>query len=209
MNNNSSSSNIRVWLPIISYILVIFALTPFLPRITEHTARLLNLTLRQFDIWLRNIILVGLPVFLVAYMIHEHRYKQQSTYFALGIIFAWGAILVGNFGAPVEASHLLEYGGLSVLAFYKLRYRYIKVRSAPLYMAAALLTVSIGALDEFYQGWLPDRFQRYYDFNDIITNASSGMLGLIYVWGVMRPGPLVKRVRSILKGGRKGGSGSI
>lgn len=204
MNRDTSPSNIRAWLPIISYILVIFALTPFLPRITEQAARLLHLTPKQFDIWLRNIILVGLPIFLVAYMIHEHRYKQQSTYVALGIMFAWGYVLVGNFGAPVEAAHLLEYGGLAILCFYKLRHRYVEVRSAPLYLAAALLTLAIGALDEFYQGWLPDRFQRYYDFNDIITNASSGMLGLIYVWGVMRPGPLAKRVKSIFKGGRRG-----
>jgi VanZ family protein len=70
-----------------------------------------------------------------------------------------------------------------------------------LYVAAALLTLGVGVLDEVYQGWLPNRC---FDVNDIITNGSSGVLGLIYVWGVMRPGPLRQRFYSILKGGHKG-----
>jgi hypothetical protein len=198
---SNASSSIRVWFPITTYILIIFALTPFLPEVTEWAANLLNLPLNQFDIWLRNSIITGLALFLVAFMIYEGRYRQQSTYVALGIIFAGGAMLVGNFEAPVEATHLLEYGGLAVLTFYKLRHHYTEVRSAPLYLAAALLTLAVGILDELYQGWLPNR---YYDINDIITNGGSGILGLIYVWGVMRPGPLSQRVRSILKGGQRG-----
>ena len=128
-------------------------------------------------------------------------FSGTTTYVALAIIFAWGAKLVSGFGAPAEATHFLEYGVLSVLIFYKLRNRYVEVRSAPLYLAAALLTLGVGTLDELYQGWLPNR---YYDLNDIVTNGSSGALGLIYVWGVMRPGPLWQRINSIFKGGHKG-----
>jgi VanZ family protein len=204
MSKASPTSNTRAWLPVFIYILVIFALTPFLPKITKSAAHLFNLPIKQLDIWLRNIVIVGLSGFLIAFMIYRGRYKQQSTYVALVIIFVWGAKLVGGFGAPVEATHFLEYGALAVLVFYKLRYRYIEVRSAPLYLTAALFTLVVGALDELYQGWLPDRFTRYYDFNDIVTNGSSGVMGLIYVWGVMRPGPLRERIGSILKGGRKG-----
>jgi hypothetical protein len=204
MNKTSRSSLIKVWAPVIIYILIIFALTPFLPEIIKSVANILNLTIKQFIIWLRNVVIVGLALFLIAFMIYQGRYMQQSTYVALVIIFAWGGKLVAGFGSPAEATHFLEYGGLAVLIFYKLRNRFLEIRSAPLYMVAALLTITVGVLDELYQGWLPAQFNRYYDFNDIVINASSGILGLIYVWGVMRPGPLRQRVKSILKGGHKG-----
>lgn len=204
MKETHPSSHLKAWMPIAIYIVIIFALTPFLPKITKQAAGLVNLTTRQFDIWIRNIVLVGLPLSLIAIMIQQGRYKEQSTYFALAIIFACGAGLVGNLGAPVEATHFLEYGGLAVFSFYKLRRRYKDMRSGPLYLAAGILTVVVGGLDELYQGWLPARYTRYYDFNDIFLNAASGVLGLIYVWGVMRPGPLNQRINSIFKGGRKG-----
>ena len=152
-----ASSNLRAWLPVIVYILIIFATTPFLPDIIRSTASLLNLPLTQFLIWLRNGVIAGLILFLAALMISKKRYKQQSTYAAMAIILIWGAKLVSDFGSPAEATHFLEYGGLSVLIFYKLRGRYLKTRSGVLYMAAALLTLGVGVLDEFYQGWIPGR----------------------------------------------------
>ncbi len=200
-NVSLSSSFVKEWLPVATYILVIFILTPVLPQVVEYTAKLLQVQLGLFTIYLRNITIVGLALFLIAFMIYKERYKQQSTYVALGIIFVWGAILVNNFGAPAEATHLLEYGGLAVLLFYKFRKHFAAVRSAPLYLAAATLTLTVGILDEIYQGWLPNR---YYDLNDIFTNASSGILGLVYVWGVLRPGPLRERFKSILNGGQRG-----
>ncbi len=206
MNDTPSAFPIKEWLSVAIYLLAIFALTPFLPQLVEFVAELLRVPVELFTIWLRNIIIAGLILFLTAFMIYEGRYKQQSTYVALGIIFVWGAILVNNFGAPAEATHLLEYGGLAVLLFYKFRRRYVKIRSAPLYLAAAILTLAVGILDELYQGWLPNR---YYDLNDIITNASSGILGLVYVWGVMRPGPLRERVKSIFVGGQRGAKHNV
>lgn len=201
MSETSTSSGIKVWMPVIIYVLIIFATTPFLPDIIRAIARFLNVPLKQFLVWLRDGVIVGLILFLIAIMASRERYKQQSAYAAMIIIFAWGTKLVSDFGSPAEATHFWEYGGLSILIFYKLRYNYLKSRSGPLYLAAALLTLGVGVLDELYQGWLPDR---YYDFNDIIINVSSGILGLIYVWGVMRPGPLMQRVKSVLRGGHKG-----
>lgn len=201
MNETSSSSFFQQWSSVIIYVSVIFILTPFLPVLVETTAHFLNMSIQEFTLWLRNIILAAIILSFLAIMISHERYKQQSAYVALMIISVWGAMLVRGFGAPVEATHFLEYGGLSILIFCKLRNNHIKMRSAPLYVAAALLTLGVGVLDEIYQGWLPNR---YFDVNDIITNGSSGILGLIYVWGVMRPGSLRQRFHSILKGGHKG-----
>lgn len=201
MQEKPSSSFIDEWSAIFLYVLVIFILTPFLPFVIEKTAHLFNLSIQAFTLWLRNIILAGLILYFTAIMVFQERYRQQSTYVALMVILVWGAILVNGFGAPAEAAHFLEYGGLSILIFYKLRHNHARMRSAPLYVAAALLTLGVGVLDELYQGWLPNR---YFDVNDIITNGSSGVLGLIFVWGVMRPGSLRQRFHSILKGGHKG-----
>jgi len=201
MNEKPSSSFTYEWFAIFIYVSVIFILTPFLPVIIENTAHLLNLPIQTFCLWLRDIVLAGLILYFTAIMVFQERYRQQSAYLALMVIFVWGAILVKGFGAPAEAAHLLEYGGLSILTFYKLRHNHSGLRSAPLYVAAALLTFGVGVLDELYQGWLPNR---YFDVNDIITNASSGVLGLIYVWGVLRPGPIRQRFHSILRGGHKG-----
>ncbi len=203
-NSPPIPSNTSTWLPVILYVALMFTLTPYLPKIVIFLAESMGLSLKAFVILLRDFTIITLGLLLIILMIHRKRYKEQSSYLALCLIFIWAGVLVNNLGSPADATHLAEYGVLSILVFYKLRRRYTGIRSAPLYIAAAVFTICIGILDEYYQCWLPREYRRYFDVNDMLINAGSAILGLIYVWGIMRPGPLKQRLGSILKGGHKG-----
>jgi hypothetical protein len=70
-------------------------------------------------------------------------------------------------GTPVEALHLLEYGGLGALAFRALSFR---IHDPAVYGAAALLGASVGIVDEGLQWLIPERV---WDLRDIGMDAAA------------------------------------
>lgn len=89
--------------------------------------------------------------------------------------------IVLSYYEPIEATHLLEYGLLSVLIIYALAGEKHRPFPINLYYKAALITLLIGIADEIHQGSLPNRV---FDVNDILINAISGVLGLFFLWGM-------------------------
>ncbi len=175
---------IWVWCPIFIYVCVIFLTTPILPDIVRFLASILGLSLKELLQYLKWTIIIGGSVFIIAHIILNQRHTYLRTYLTLGVVFGVGYLLVSNFASPAEATHLLEYGGLSIFSFFRLSKLYPEAKPSRLYLWSGLLTLAVGVADEIYQGWLPNR---YYDFNDIITNVVSGLLGLIYLEGIVRP----------------------
>lgn len=103
-----------------------------------------------------------------------------------GIYGAW-TLHLGQ-GAPEEAVHFLEYGGLSLLAFRALSHRH---RDQGIYIAATLLCAIAGTFDEILQWLIPGR---YWDFGDVALNVSSGSLMQAALWGGMPPAWLERGV---------------
>lgn len=111
------------------------------------------------------------------------------VYFNLNSIRRWGAVsaiwfftllavfalFISSLEQPVERLHLIEYAVMGWLSHRAARLRHDRWRS---YALAALVTVSLGWLDEAIQFWIPDRV---YDNRDVLLNGAGGALGLCFV----------------------------
>jgi len=73
----------------------------------------------------------------------------------------------------VERVHLLEYGGLSILLYIAFNRKLHNIISVPL---ALILTYLVGLGDEVIQSFLSNRVA---EIRDGVTNAVSGLLGLV------------------------------
>ncbi len=175
---------LRRWRGTGLYVIIIFLTTPWLPEVVKLAARWSGLSIDQLVNYIKLVTLSGLAIALPLYLYLTGRHKDRGCWCVLLLIGAVTGVLVANFGAPAEATHLLEYGGLGMVIFYTLAKEKDKPLSQGLYYQAAIITLLIGVADELYQGYLPNR---YYDLNDIITNAVSGALGLLFLWGVVKP----------------------
>ena len=109
----------------------------------------------------------------------------------IAAVYAWWAASLRR--SPEEAVHLLEYGVLGVLLYRALRPR---ITDATVYVAAALIGLLVGSVDEVIQ-WIAPR--RFFDFRDIFLNSGSCNLALLAVWRIEGPSSQAVTGRSILR----------
>ena len=93
-------------------------------------------------------------------------------------------LLRGQLQSSVEAIHFVEYAALGVLLFRAWR----RHAPDPLVYPLALASVALVAwADEFLQWLMPGRF---WDFRDIRLNVLAGVVGLLFVAGIVSPGAI-------------------
>lgn len=98
--------------------------------------------------------------------------KRISSYF---LIFALGAAYIyflATLKIPEERIHLAEYGLLGFLVHRAVR---LDIKNLSGYLVAFIVTGILGAIDEFIQYFVPNR---YCQLSDMILNLWSGGLGL-------------------------------
>lgn len=88
---------------------------------------------------------------------------------------------MGLIQRPIERIHFIEYGALSYF-FFKW-FRHFK-RVPCSYAVSVLGTFGVGVLDEWIQGFLPNRI---YDTRDIWINLWAGSLGMALVACITAP----------------------
>ncbi|MBU0469011.1 MAG: VanZ family protein [Candidatus Omnitrophica bacterium] len=164
------SERIKRWLIVTIYVLFVYSTLYFVRPVCEFLKE--NTPFEQIV----NVILYA-SLFAVVLLIKKFfGLKSISTYIFLGLttmIYLAGFALVD---IPEEKIHFAEYGVLSILVFWALRY-YSKHWHR--YLAAFIMTSLIGLGDEVIQHFLPNR---YYQISDVILNAISGGLGLAWVY---------------------------
>jgi hypothetical protein len=101
---------------------------------------------------------------------------------AITALYVWWAASLRT--VPEEAIHLLEYGVLGSLLYRALR---PQIHDFGVFIAAAMIGVFVGTVDEVIQWITPERF---YDFRDIFLNSGSCALALV---GVSRVEPVPGR----------------
>jgi hypothetical protein len=84
-------------------------------------------------------------------------------------------------GNPVEAFHLVQYGILSVLIYRALLHR---CSDNSIYLLSAVLTGSVGILDEWIQWLIPER---YWGFRDVVINFTAAVLAQGLLASGLRP----------------------
>ncbi len=90
--------------------------------------------------------------------------------------------------SPVEVTHFLEYGLLSILLFRALNHH---IKDKTIYLNAALIILLIGTLDEIIQWVIPGRV---WNFKDVKLNVISGGLIQLTIWQVIGPKSVSKKV---------------
>ena len=162
------------WLPVLLWVAVIYTTIPFVRRLREFfVAR-----------WPGELIAYGVMAVVVAAAVagigllwrRRRGIRVANALWLVGIatvLVVWTRRLMGQ---PEEAVHFLEYGVLGVLLYRALRPR---VPDATVFIAAALVGILVGTVDEIIQWVVPERF---WDFRDIALNGGASVLIQVALW---------------------------
>ena len=185
----------RKWTVVFFYTVAIFVITPYLPQlISIASSRWASSSVSRFvlvvEIALALLILTLASIYLI------YRKKKSARFLiSIGSIFLLSFILYRFIPNPYEFTHLPEYAILSILIVWTLDKKKLKRTDAKKeknirltisknpYFLSAIITGLIGAVDEIYQYFLPNRYFTWYD---ILLNIFGGILGLLIFWRIKR-----------------------
>lgn len=193
------------WGIICLYTAGIFIVTPYLPQLISFASSQFSESGVSRFVLIVEIILALLILSLAVRLLIQRTKKSPLFLFSIGGIFLLSFILYQFIPNPYELTHLPQYAILSMLIIRavnkgKVRHRDLckdtsrsnggKKEENPKYgiiknsyIFCALITGLIGAADEVYQHFLPNRFFTWYD---IFLNTLGGILGLLIYWGIKK-----------------------
>jgi hypothetical protein len=153
---------------------LIYASIPFVRRVREAFAARWPAELIGYAV---IIFVIGTAAATVAYL---QRRRPQIGFADIAWLAAVTAVAIRwayrLMGQPEEAVHLLEYGVLGILLYPVLAER---IPDPTVYVAAILIGILVGTVDELIQWLVPGRF---WDFRDIVLNGGAVALVQIAVW---------------------------
>lgn len=155
------------------FTLLIYATLPVGPKVILFLDRQLlsgNLSLALV------LVSVGLGLSLLVSTWIRFRTDKPSRYFWLLVIFFIAFMVILIPGTPAERIHSLEYAILSILWWRPVRR--LSQQRGQVYLAVLLITAFLGVVDELIQYLLPNR---WFGLDDILRNASGGVIGVIYL----------------------------
>ena len=129
---------------------------------------------------------------LIYFLIYRLKIRALPNYI-------WLLILTGLYihltlklrNSPVEVTHFLEYGLLSIFIFRALIHH---IKDKSIYFSAALIILLIGTLDEIIQWIIPGRV---WNFKDVGLNVFSGGLTQLAIWQVIGPKSISEKFNPI------------
>jgi hypothetical protein len=170
-------SEIRSWLWAGLWTILILVTIPLARAIANHVEDSAGTAV---FLWLTAGTIVA--ALLVALRALARRQLARGAYVWLMV---FGGALLGMAwklrGNPVEAFHLVQYGVLSVLVYRALLHR---CSDNSIYPLSALLTGSVGILDEWIQWLIPER---YWGLRDVAINFTAAILAQGVLAGGLRP----------------------
>jgi hypothetical protein len=113
-------------------------------------------------------------------------FRDSFWLLAVAVIFSGYTLKLGQ-RSPEEAVHFVQYGILGILLFRALSHR---IHDPAIYLAAAIMGVIIGMVDEIIQWLTPGR---YWDLKDIWLNLFGVILVQIAIARGIRPGFLSRK----------------
>jgi len=169
------------WLVVVLWIAVIYTTIPLVRRFREAFIVRWPAELIGYGVMA---VVVGVTVAaLVTLRRRQRRLDLVDTIWLLGVaalLLIWTRHLMGQ---PEEAVHFLEYGVLGALLYRALR---TKIPDATVFIAAALVGILVGTVDEVIQWLVPDR---YWDYRDILLNGGASVLVQIAIWRLVPRSP--------------------
>lgn len=176
----------RKWVLLCLYTVSIFVITPYLPvLIRTVSSRWSSSRVSHIVLGLEIIIALLILALAIRFLIFK---KKKSVPFLVSVstIFLFSFIIYKIYiPNPYEFTHLPEYAMLSILIIRAInkekRGNSTLIKNS--YFLSGLITGVIGAGDEIYQYFLPNR---YFNWYDILLNILGGILGLLIFWGKKR-----------------------
>jgi len=184
----------RRWTVVFFYTVALFVLTPYLPQlISIASSRWASSSVSRFVLFVEIALALLISILAARFLIQK---KKKSALFLISIggIFLLSFILYRFIPNPYEFTHLPEYAILSILIVWALDKKLkradtkkeknirLTISKNP-YFLSAIITGIIGAVDEIYQYFLPNRYFTWYD---IFLNILGGVLGLLIFWGIKK-----------------------
>jgi VanZ family protein len=163
---NSMSLRRRYWSYVFAWVVLIYATLYSVRPVCNFLKNTTPFAL------LVNILMFSLLIVIMMSLLMKRIVTRPSSYIFLFMTVA--AYIYGflTIQFPEEKIHFIEYG---ILAWLIIQAVELDVRRPAAHVYAFLLTAIFGWMDEGIQHLLPNR---YYQFDDVILNATSGLLGL-------------------------------
>ena len=167
------------WLWVFLCTLAIFLIVPVARTITSYVQTHWDISL--FGYFVLSVVIL---VFLICMYLLWHRLEIRalSNYIwlaSISLVYVYFTLKLWR--RPEEAIHFLEYGLLGYFLFRALRHH---IEDQTIYLAAFLIGVTVGILDEVLQWIIPFR---YWDLRDISLNTLAVGLCQIAIWKGLRP----------------------
>jgi hypothetical protein len=166
------------WLAVGIWTALIYTSIPFVRRIREAFAARWPAELIGYAV---IVCVIGAGAVTFAYLQRRQVQIRFADLAWLGMLtgaaIAWAYRLMGR---PEEAVHLLEYGILGILLYRALAQR---ISDPTVHIAAILIGILVGTVDEFIQWLTPGRF---WDFRDILLNGGAVTLVQMAIWQLDR-----------------------
>jgi len=172
------------WGIVCAYTDGIFLFTPYLPKLIRFaSSRCSRSGVSRFVLGLEIIIALFILTLAIVFLFYK---RKRSVIFliSIGVIFLLSFIIYQFIPNPYEFTHLPEYAILSMLIVRAIDKKEKEKRTGITknsYFLTALVTGFIGAGDEVYQYFLPNRAYTWYD---IALNILGGILGLLIYWKI-------------------------
>ncbi len=170
---------LKIWLPVVLYVVAMFAAIPYLPAVIIAFQRTYPTIFAPFFIAIFAIIVT----LVLGYVVLLRRCWRVSVLLWMAVIVAAGMVMSSFLGEPAEKIHLLEYGLLGILVHCRLAPPASKSVSMAV-VASLAITGAVGCLDELYQWYVPNR---YFGWQDVAANVLGGALGVALLRGVLIP----------------------
>lgn len=169
--------SITAWLAVVLWIVLIYTTIPFVRQLREAFIARWPAEAIGFGVML--VVLTATVGAII--LLRRLQRPRKHVLWLLAVATAtllWTKDLMGQ---PEEAVHFLEYGVLGLLLYRALSFR---VLDTTVFVAAALVGVIVGTVDEIIQWIVPGR---YFDFRDIALNGGASVLIQIVIWRMARP----------------------
>jgi len=169
------------WLTVVLWIAVIYTSIPLVRRLVDVFAARWPAELIGYGVMVIVVIVTLAAIFGLRR--RRRRLEPVDALWLLAVAalsLLWARHLMGQ---PQETVHFLEYGVLGVLLYRALRTR---IPDATVFVAAALVGLFVGTVDEIIQWLVPDR---YWDYRDILLNGGASVLVQIAIWRLVPRSP--------------------
>jgi len=172
------------WLQVLVLVGLIFITIPYTPLLWKP----LSAHQKSFAIVGIYFLAFLFGILILIYLVFYKKERKLSPYLwflVITILYIQSFNTLKDF--PIEKIHLIEYGALGFLIFKALKN---DLKDLSIYIWSALIICYIGIIDETIQWIVPNRVGT---IEDVWLNIRSGVLVLMLIGLVIRPGEIEKR----------------